>query len=125
MISTLGLITLLLRLSLAIQGQIGMIEDLVHQNELFSCTNERPDKEYLSNDADGFYGNISLIRKLEKEERVEVEGEGFPNFSTEISFDYHVKSLLISSGAGFCTKPIRGSLLPLYDIFHSWKIHLS
>jgi hypothetical protein len=125
MISFLSLITLLLRLSLAIQGQLGVyVDDSSNQGKL-QCKTIEGSHDSLQADPSWYEGNVSLTRKLENEERVEVEGESFLDFSTEFSLHLISESLQAVSRSVFGTKAIRGSLLPLYDFFHSWKIHLS
>ena len=57
--------------------------------------------------------------------RAEVESE---DSDSEISIHslYNFKEIVkIKGGSLFSNKAIRGSRLPLYDFFHSWKIHLS
>lgn len=125
MISILGLITLFLRLSLAIQGQVVELSDLSIAGEKIECTEHTPTQEIIYSESNWLSGNISLARNLEKEERVEVEGESFLGFSDFISFNFSEKVSILISNSTFGNKAIRGSLPPLYDFFHSWKIHLS
>lgn len=125
MISFLSLITLFLRLSLAIQGGLGVNSDQVPSGDQLHCQQTSPTQESLYADPTWFEGNISLVRKLENEERVEAESDSFLDFYTGISIDFLFTAHELVPNSEFSTKAIRGSLPPLYDIFHSWKIHLS
>jgi hypothetical protein len=125
MISFLSLITLFLRLSLAIQGQLGVFTDLASTGDQLHCKSLSAPQESIHSDDSWFDGNISLTRKLENEERVEVEGERLLDLSLGFSFYPIAKAFRLVSNSVFGTKAIRGSLPPLYDFFHSWKIHLS
>lgn len=125
MISFLSLITLFLRLSLAIQGGLGVNSDQVPSGDQLHCQQTSPTQESLYADPTWFEGNISLVRKLENEERVEAESDSFLDFYTDLSIDFLSTAHELVPNSEFSTKAIRGSLPPLYDIFHSWKIHLS
>lgn len=125
MISLLGLITLFLRLSLAIQGQVIGLSDFAAASEKIQCSEHSASKEIVSSDPSQGFGNVSLARKLEKEEKVEVEGEGFIEYSSYISFSFAGQISILDSNPAFGNKAIRGSLPPLYDFHQSWKIHLS
>ena len=125
MISILSLITLFLKLSLAIQGQLGVASEVLGSDQTIHCANKRSQQEILYADSDWFSGNVTLARKLEKEERVEVEGE----ISLGISCSCSPRLLELAGGLDshptYGNKALRGSLPPLYDFFQSWKIHLS
>ncbi|OOG72388.1 hypothetical protein [Algoriphagus sp. A40] len=125
MISTLQLITLFLRLSLSFQGQVVEFSELGISQENIHCKEHSAPQEIISENSEWIYGNISLARKLEKEERVEVEGESFAGFSDLFSFSFPEQVSILVSNPTFGNKALRGSLPPLYDFFHSWKIHLS
>ncbi|RIW14538.1 hypothetical protein D0X99_13360 [Algoriphagus lacus] len=125
MISILGLITLFLRLSLAIQGQVVELSDLAITENKIQCAEHSPSQEIIYSESNWLSGNISLARKLEKEERVEIEGESFLGYLDLVSFSFPEKVSILISNSVFGNKAIRGSLPPLYDFFHSWKIHLS
>lgn len=125
MISILNLVTLFLRLSLFIQGQVAVVSDYAVADQNLSCHHHSKQEQTLQTDSDWFSGNVTLARKLEKEERIEVEGE----VSFGISCSCFPKPLELAYGLDshptYGTKAIRGSLLPLYDFYQSWKIHLS
>jgi hypothetical protein len=123
--SLLGLITLFLRLSLAIQGQLIEFSDVSNSTEQIHCKEYSASQKVISAGSDWLYGNINLVRKLEKEERVEVEGENSLDFSEFVSGNLFKQDSKLGSNSIFGNKAIRGSLPPLYDFFHSWKIHLS
>lgn len=125
MISILSLITLFLRLSLAIQGGLGMHSVQDQSGDQLHCQSNSPTQESLYSDPNWFEGNISLARKLENEERVEAEADSFLDFYTDLALNPYSIAHELVPNSEFGTKAIRGSLPPLYDIFHSWKIHLS
>ena len=125
MISFLSIITLFLRLSLAIQGSWGGYSIQDHSGDQLHCQSSTPTQESLYSDPNWFEGNISLIRKLENEERVEAESDSFLGFCSDLTPDFLSSAHELVPNSEFGTKAIRGSLPPLYDIFHSWKIHLS
>lgn len=125
MISILNLITLFLRLSLALQGQVAEFSELGISPKVIHCNELSGHQVFISEDSNWLYGNISLTRKLEKEERLEVEGESFIEFSDLFSFSFSEQVSILGSNPTFGNKAIRGSLPPLYDFFQSWKIYLS
>ena len=125
MISFLSLITLFLRLSLAIQGGFGVYSVPDQSGDQLHCQTNSVTQESLYSDPNWFEGNISLVRKLENEERVEAESDSFLDFQTDLSLEFLSTAHELVPNSEFSTKAIRGSLPPLYDIFHSWKIHLS
>ncbi|MCU0399523.1 MAG: hypothetical protein MUE75_00730 [Algoriphagus sp.] len=125
MISFLSLITLYLRLSLAIQGGLGVYSVQDQSGDQLHCQTNSATQESLYSDPNWFEGNISLVRKLENEERVEAESDSFLDFQTDVSLEFLSTAHELVPNSEFSTKAIRGSLPPLYDIFHSWKIHLS
>ncbi len=125
MISFLSLITLFLRLSLAIQGGLGVYSVQDYSKDQLHCQTNSPTQATLHSDPTWIEGNISLVRKLENEERVESEGDSFLDFYTDLSFEFLSTAHELVPNSEFGTKAIRGSLPPLYDIFQTWKIHLS
>jgi len=125
MISFLSLIPLFFRLTLAIQGGLGVYSVHDQSGVQLHCQSNSPTQESLYSDPNWFEGNISLARKLENEERVEAESDSFLDFQSDLSLDFLSTAHELVPNSEFSTKAIRGSLPPLYDIFHSWKIHLS
>ncbi|MBC6365220.1 hypothetical protein [Algoriphagus sp. AK58] len=125
MVSILNLITLFLKLSLVIQGQAGVVSDFVGSEDTLHCANKTSHEEVLYADSDWFSGNVTLTRKLEKEERVEVEGEVSFGVSCSCSPGFLELGSGLAGHPAYGNKAIRGSLPPLYDFYHSWKIHLS
>lgn len=125
MISFLSLITLFLRLSLAIQGGLGVYSEQAQSGDQLHCQSHSSSEESLYSDPNWFEGNISLARKLENEERVEAESDSCLDFYTDLTLNFRFTTHQLVPNSEFGTKAIRGSLPPLYDIFHSWKIHLS
>jgi hypothetical protein len=81
--------------------------------------------EHLETVHGSFNGIGTLVPSIEVEEKVEVESESTPSFLLLHSSKFIRKDLLAGFFSIFGTKAIRGSLLPLYDFFHAWKIHLS
>lgn len=124
MVSIFGIITLFLRLALAIQSHAVEVFPL-DLTEKQSCVNSSLPNNVLDVSENNFANNISLVRKLETEEKDELEGSS--NF---FNLEYLYLNLLeittgFISNPIFGNKPLRGSQPPLYDLFHSWKIHLS
>ena len=118
------LFALLLRISLLCQGQVEGITDSV-QLDFFENQHLTTEKGHLQPAQLSFEGLGSLIPSIEIEERSEVESE-------ESAIDFALGSVTSFSERGFLkvcrlfsNKAIRCSRLPLYDFFHSWKIHLS
>jgi hypothetical protein len=72
-----------------------------------------------------FNGIGTLVPSIEVEEKVEVESESTTAVLLLHSSKFVRKDLLAGFFSIFGNKAIRGSLLPLYDFFHTWKIHLS
>lgn len=123
MISFLGLITLFLRLSLSIQGELAQLSDLATLGVHSECISA-PSLS-LHADPNGFSVNVNLTKKLEKEERVEVEGEGVFTISSSSLLKNLGQTSRMVLHPLYGSKAIFGSRPPLYDFFHSWKIHLS
>jgi hypothetical protein len=124
MLTLSSLFSLLLRLSLLCQGQVEGISDSVQLDFFENNSIQSPENQFQPSFF-SFEGPGSLTPNIEIEERTEVESE---DSDSEISiqaisnFSAIVKN---KSGSLFSNKAIRGSLLPLYDFFHSWKFHLS
>jgi hypothetical protein len=121
-----SLFTLLLRLSLLGQGS----GEEVSLNWSSLLTVESPVSSSLTGEhLAPVHGSINgigtLVPSIEVEEKVEVESESTTSFFLLHSSKFVRKDLLAGFFSIFGTKAIRGSLLPLYDFFHSWKIHLS
>jgi hypothetical protein len=121
-----SLFTLLLRLSLLGQGS----GEEVSLNWSALLVGEAPVSssltgEHLEPVHGSFNGIGTLVPCIEVEEKVEVESESTTSFLLLHSSKFVRKDLLAGFFSIFGTKAIRGSLLPLYDFFHTWKIHLS
>ena len=124
MLTLSSLFSLLLRLSLLCQGQVEEIADSVqldfYESNAIQSLENQFQPSYVS-----FEGTGSLTPNIEIEERTEVESE---DSDSEISIHslYTFKEVVKNKGVSlFSNKAIRGSRLPLYDFFQSWKIHLS
>lgn len=124
MLTISSLFALLLRISLLCQGQVEGLTDSA-QLDFFEQKNIQTEEGHLQQALVSFEGLGSLVPTIEIEERTEVESEesaadlvlGFVSSSREFTF-CKVFSLVTN-------KALRVSCLPLYDIFHSWRIHLS
>ena len=121
-----SLFTLLLRLSLLGQGS----GEEVSLNWSSLLTVESPVSSSLTGEhLAPVHGSINgigtLVPSIEVEEKVEVESESTTAVLLLHSSKFVRKDLLAGFFSIFGNKAIRGSLLPLYDFFHSWKIHLS
>lgn len=124
MLTLSSLFALLLRISLLCQGQVEGITDSV-QLDFFENQTGKAEEGHLQQVQFTFEGLGSLVPSIEIEERSEVESE-------ESAIDFALGSVTPFSERSFLkvcrlfsNKAIRGSRLPLYDFFHSWKIHLS
>lgn len=124
MLTLSSLFALLLRISLLCQGQVEGITDSV-QLDFFENQTAQAEDGHFQQAQLSFEGLGSLVPSIEIEERSEVESEESPT-------DFAIGLVASCSESGFLkvcplfsNKAIRGSLLPLYDIFHSWRIHLN
>ena len=126
MILVSSLFTLLLRLSLLVQGPVEEVSlDWSSLLDVESPASSSLTGEYLAHVHGSFNGIGTLVPSIEIEEKVEVESEGTTAVLLFHSSKVVRKNLLSGFVTIFGTKAIRGSLLPLYDFFHSWKFHLS
>jgi hypothetical protein len=126
MISITSLFTLLLRLSLLVQGPVEEVSlDWSSLLTVESPVSSSLNGEHLAPVHGSINGIGTLVPSIEVEEKVEVESESTPSFLLLHSSKFIRKDLLAGFFSIFGTKAIRGSLLPLYDFFHTWKIHLS
>lgn len=124
MLTLSSLFALLLRLSLLFFGQVEEITDSV-QLDFFESNSIQSSENQFQPSFFSFEGPGSLTSNIEIEERTEIESE---DSDSEVSIHsiYTFKEIVKNkSGSLFSNKAIRGSRLPLYDFFHSWKIHLS
>lgn len=126
MILVTSLFTLLLRLAVVVQGS-GENVTLDWSSHLAaglpvssSLTGEHIEAVHGS-----FNGIGTLVPSIEVEEKVEVESESTTTVVLLHATKFLPKNLLAGFLSIFGNKAIRGSLLPLYDFFHSWKFHLS
>jgi hypothetical protein len=121
-----SLFTLLLRLSLLVQGPVEEVSlDWSSLLGVESPVSSSLTGEHLETVHGSFNGIGTLVPSIEVEEKVEVESESTTTFLLLHSSKFVRKDLLAGFFSIFGNKAIRGSLLPLYDFFHSWKIHLS
>ncbi len=124
MVSLIGLITLFLRLTLVIQSQV--VEVLPSEPSVsHACIALTSPVGHISSSDGSFTNNISLIRKLETEEKQELEGDNLLFNGNYFNFRFFENASEAGLNPIFGNKAIRGSLPPLYDLFHSWKTHLS
>jgi hypothetical protein len=124
MLTLSSLFSLLLRLSLLCQGQVEEISDSVQLDFFENHAIQTPENQFQPSFF-SFEGPGSLTPNIEIEERTEVESE---DSDSEISIQAISKNAIAivknKGGSLFRNKAIRGSRLPLYDFFHSWKFHL-
>lgn len=119
-----SLFALLLRISLLCQGQVEGITDSA-QLDFFEHKSIQTEEGHLQQALISFEGLGSLVPSIEIEERTEVESE---ESTTDLIFSTGLSVCEFTSIKVFTSlnnKAIRGSRLPLYDFFHSWKFHLS
>jgi hypothetical protein len=126
MILITSLFTLLLRLSLLGQGPVEEVP-LDWPSILAAELPVSPsiNGEHLEPIHGSFNGIGTIVPSIEVEEKVEVESESTTSFLLLHSSKFVRKEQLAGFLSIFGNKAIRGSLLPLYDFFHTWKIHLS
>lgn len=123
MISFLGLITFLLRLTLTIQSQVVGVFPADFSDERICLDYSQADQQ-VHPVFNSESGNDNALVKSETEEKNETESEtvaDFADHSFEAGFNPHVKPFL---NPFFGNKALLGDQ-HLYDLFHSWKIHLS
>ena len=123
MLTLSSLFSLLLRLSLLCQGQVEGISDSVQLDFFENNSIQSPENQFQPSFF-SFEGPGSLTPNIEIEERTEVESEDSDSdISIQAIYNFHaiVKN---KGGSLFSNKAIRGSRLPLYDFYHSWKFHL-
>lgn len=124
MLTLSSIFSLLLRLSLLCQGQVEGISDSVQldffENNAIQSLENQFQPSFIS-----FEGPRCLTPNIEIEERAEVESDDSDS-EIAIHFIFSFKEIVNNKVSSlFSNKAIRGSRLPLYDFFHSWKFHLS
>lgn len=123
MISFIGLITFLLRLTLAIQGQVIAILPLDFSDDK-RCIAPVADKSQIHSIVNFESANSNALCEAEKEEKSESETESLADFLDSSN----EAGLLVSHkeyyNPFFGNKALKGNQ-HLYDLFHSWKTHLS
>ena len=124
MLTLSSLFALLLRISLLCQGQVEGISDSV-QLDFFEQKSIQTEEGYLQQTLVSFEGLGSLVPNIEIEERTEVESEESATDSALDTVPSRGEFTVLKVFTLFTNKAIQGSRLPLYDFFHSWKIHLS
>ena len=124
MLTLSSLLALLLRISLLCHGQVEEIADSAQLDFFDSNAIQSPENQFQPSFF-SFEGHGSLTFTIEIEERSEVESEDSDSVIS-IHPIYSFKKIEKNKGGSlFTNKALRGSRLPLYDFFHSWKIHLS
>jgi hypothetical protein len=120
-----SLFVILLRISMAFQGQVEVLADAVHQDFFASQGIQESAEQEVRHASVGFTATGSLVPTIEIEEKVEVEAEESGGNWYLHTFSFDQKASISGIVALYGNKALRGSRLPLYDFFHSWKIHLS
>lgn len=123
MISFLGLITFLLRLTLAIQGQVVAVLPLDFSEEK-SCVAPVADNSQIHSIINIENGNSNALCEGEKEEKSESETESLADFLDALNEAGFLVSHKEYYNPFFGNKALQGDQ-HLYDLFHSWKVHLS
>ena len=116
---------LLFRISLAFQGQVETLADAVQQEFFASQGIEETAQQQVRPDSGGFSAVGSLVPSIEIEEEVEVEAEESAGDWHQFTFSFNRKTSKEVATALYGNKAPRGSRLPLYDFYHTWKFHLS
>ncbi len=121
-----SLFTLLLRLFLSVQGSGEVVSlDWSTLIALETPVSTSIAGEQLKQPHDSIQGIEALFSSIEVEEKEEVEPESNSEDLLLHSYKFIQKNLLSGFLTIFGNKAIRGSSLPLYDFYHTWKIHLS
>jgi hypothetical protein len=120
-----SLFVILLRISMAFQGQVEVLADAVQQDFFASQGIQESAEQEVRHASVGFTAAGSLVPTIEIEEKVEVEAEESGGNWYLHTFSLDQKASISGIVALYGNKALRGSRLPLYDFFHSWKIHLS
>lgn len=123
MISILGLISFLLRLTLVIQGQVNVVLPSVFSEEK-SCISLESNEYQVHAIVDFEQQNSFALCEAEEEEKSESETESLADFPDA----WNVAEFLVINkeyyNPFFGNKGLRGDQ-HLYDLFHSWKTDLS
>jgi hypothetical protein len=123
MISILGLLTFLLRLTLVIQSQIVAVLP-ADFTEGKRCVDQEVTNPQFHSLVDFENANSTALYEAEKEEKNESETETLAKFLHafyEAGFAERFKNYY---NPFFGNKALQGNQ-HLYDLFHAWKIHLS
>ncbi|MFN3996243.1 hypothetical protein [Algoriphagus sp.] len=123
MISILGLITFLLRLTLAIQGQVVAVLP-IDSFEGKSCVVHEGTNHQFHALENFENGNSAALYEAEKEEKSESEIDSLANFLHALYEAGVAKQYKNYYNPFFGNKALLGDR-HLYDLFHSLKIHLS
>jgi len=120
-----SLFVLLFRILMAFHGQVEVLADAVQQEFFASQGTQETAEQQIRNTSGGFASTGSLVPTIEIEEKVEVEAEESAGDWHQFTFAFDRQASIAVATALYGNKAIRGSRLPLYDFFHSWKTHLS
>lgn len=123
MISFLGLITFLLRLTLVIQSQVAVVMPVDSTQEGVCWDLSAPSQQVhpvVSTES----GNESGRVETENEEKNEPESESFADLLDSLYADSLNREDSRYYNPFFGNKGLQGDR-HLYDLFHSWKTHLS
>jgi hypothetical protein len=123
MISFIGLITFLLRLTLAIQGQVVAVLPIVFSEES-DCVAQGGNDSHVHSITDFENGISSALCEGEKEEKSESESESLVDFLDTLNQTRFLVSHKEFYNPFFGNKALQGNQ-HLYDLLHSWKVHLS
>lgn len=122
MISLLNLLILSLRLTLAVQGHVfGSLPDDFSGDRITS-SDLSSNQELHGFSIPAFPNENGFIEA--EEEKTEDKSEGLADILDLRFQDFFERELRLLSNTIFGNKPIQGDL-DLYDIFQSWKTHLS
>jgi Fe-S oxidoreductase len=119
-----GLFLLLFKISLIFQGQVDLFTETVQENIKGISSAHGEGKEAVHSIASAIEQIASILPTVEVEERSEVESDDTSHHLSIHRLEREEKGKAKRLSLIFGTKALRGSLLPLYDFFHSWKFHL-
>lgn len=123
MISFLGSIAFLLRLTLAIQGQVIAVLPLDFSDDK-SCIAPVANDSQINSITNFESGNSNALCEGEEEEKSESETESLADFLETLKDAGFLVENKEHYNPFFGNKALQGNQ-HLYDLFNSWKVHMS
>jgi len=110
---------------MAFPGQVEALADAVQQDFFASQELHESGVQQVRQASIGITatGNLALTTEIEEKVEVEAEKSGVDLYLHIFTPDENASKTGVI--ALYCNRTLWGSRLPLYDVFHAWKIHLS